>query len=1696
MSISAKKILRKTGKVLLWIVASIIFLVLLVYVLVQIPAVQNFAKKKTVSFLEGKIKTKVEIGRLSLDFPKRLVLENVYFEDQRKDTLLAAQKLQVDIALFKLLRSEVEIGYLGLDGVRGNIYRTGNDTLFNYDYIVKAFMSDEEKDPADTAASTMKFKLDKIVLNRIHATFKDDQTGNDVDFNLGHFDTRIKTFDLQRSIYEVPDINISGIRATVKQYKPLMTAEPVATVEAESNEPMDLDLRLKNINLKDIQFAYNNTVQALGTRLNLGELMADVKHINLKTLLIQLNKVELNNTKIAVALGKSEQSKMVAKEIGKETAAQANNPWKVELDKLLFKNNDVQFENDNLPRQSSGMDYAHLNIKGLNLDADTLAFSPVEYKGRIAHLSMMEQSGFDLKKLVTDFYYGPKEAYLDNLVFQTPGSSLGNKIRISYPSVDSMATHPGEIFVDADLNESRLAVKDLLVFMPTLTRQLPAISRYRNNVLKINTNIRGHVKDLNIPVFQLSGVGNTSIALSGNIKGLPNAARTTFDLKLDNFKTTRTDIESFLPKGSIPANVRLPETIAAQGAFKGNTGVMGGKLSVQTNKGTATVDGTFNANNKSYNATVALNNLDAGYFTKQEKMLGRITLKATAKGSGFDMKTANAVITTTVQEAFVNGYNYTNLQLNANVKRGNAVVKARMNDRNIAFDLSTTANLNSKFPAVKLDLQLDTLNLQRLKLLPANYRLKGHIVADLPSTNPDALVGTININNLVFMDSVRAIRLDSVFITAAANGAQRTIDLQSQFATLRLDGQYKITEVGAALQQTINRYYALPGFKPVPFSPQAWTLAAKITPNGPIATMFPQLKGTDTMRVDMAFNSAENLLNLTARAPLIVFGAQKIDSLTLTANTNGAQLDYAVTMNYAGSKDFFVNRTSLTGNLANNILNADLDIRDAKQQTKYAVGLILNALPTGVKASLKPDLVLNTEKWTAAGGNFLQYDKDGIIVNNLVISSGTESLSINSQSLSPTAPIEVKFSNFQISTLTRFAEQTSLGVGGTINGNAVVRNAMTTPIFTSDLAIQNLTYGKDTVGNINVKVDNETANAYNADVRITGFGNDVQLAGKYYTGESRMDLNLQVNTLNLLTAKKILAPEILTDASGSIRGSVAIKGTVERPSAVGELRFEKAYITPTMLGERFYFDNEAIVITTRDIIFDRFTIADSSGNKAIIDGNIYTSDFKNFRFDMDMTARNFRAVNAPRKSGGTFFGRLNLDTDLKVRGTVNAPSITADLKINRSTDFTLITPSPDPEVVSREGVVRFVDYDSIAAGRTVINPLDTIISTELKGIDLNANIQTDTGAMFTMIIDERSGDALKIQGRADLAAAMDKSGKISLTGDYEVTRGSYQLSFNFLKRRFDIQRGSTLTWTGDPTSANVNITAVYIARTAPIDLVQNQLAGQSQSAVNQYKQKLPFNVLLKMNGELMKPLITFDVLLPEDRISQWPVVTAKLEQVRRDEAELNKQVFALLLLGRFVAENPFQSAGEGTSTGTMVRQSAAGILTDQLNKLAGSLVSGVDLNFGVASEDDYSTGARSTRTDLTVGVSKSLLNDRLKVSVGSNFELEGPKNTNKSSNNIAGDLAIDYQLSKDGTYRLRAYQRNRYEGVIEGQVVETGVSFIFTLDYDSFKELFRRPTPGERQQRKELKKVEKEAEKVEKKVEEQKEIADTTRPKN
>src|SRR5690606_39726460 len=86
---------------------------------------------------------------------------------------------------------------------------------------------------------------------------------------------------------------------------------------------------------------------------------------------------------------------------------------------------------------------------------------------------------------------------------------------------------------------------------------------------------------------------------------------------------------------------------------------------------------------------------------------------------------------------------------------------------------------------------------------------------------------------------------------------------------------------------------------------------------------------------------------------------------------------------------------------------------------------------------------------------------------------------------------------------------------------------------------------------------------------------------------------------------------------------------------------------------------------------------------------------------------------------------------------------------------------------------------------------------------------------------------------------------------------------------------------------------------------------------------------------------------------------------------------------------PFESLSGGGSIESSVRNSVSQLLSSQLNKLASDLIQGVELDFNLQSEQDYLTGSGQNRTDLNVGISKMLFDDRLKITIGSNFEVEG-----------------------------------------------------------------------------------------------------------
>jgi hypothetical protein len=1642
-----KEYLKKGLKILQWTIGTIIVLFLLLLVLIQIPYVQNFAKEKAVRYIQDKIKTKVVVTKIDIGFPKKIIVEGVYFEDLKKDTLLSANKIVIDISMFQLFNNKIEINSADLEGITATINKDSL-SVFNFDYIVKAFSSPDKQDPETTP---MTFSLENINLDTIRLRYIDAFSKIDVSVKLKHLKSRIKTFDLEKMDFEVPKITVKGLNIKYNQ------SIAVPNNEDNSTTQTGYKLQLGRINLSEIAITSQDKSSQVSSTFYLKKGLVKFNNTDFYNHFFLIDVLEISDASGKIAFRQSKQN--IAE---KESAASTSRDWDFKIRESNIKRVDFNFDNHTTAAIPRGFDYNHIKIKSLSFNAQDIRYSSVSTSGKINAFKAKEQSGLDIQSFKAEFFYGKTNSFFKNLYLKTPQTLIKDELLIGYPSLAAISDTPEELSINTTLKESSLGFKDILLFVPDLANTLP-FKNNQNAILQVNGKIFGKLNEIQIPSIAISGLGNTKIVGSGSIIGLSDTDKAYFDFHIKELASTAKDINTFLPKKTIPNSINLPASFNATGTFKGTINNFATDLILKSSFGPAKLKALFDQrlkNKEKYNVKTELNNFDLGKLIKNNSF-GKITGNATIKGSGLSPKTANAIVKVTIKKIHYNKYNYKNLNLSGTIGKGLFQATANSNDPNLIFDLVSSGSFKDKYPTGKIKLNIDVADLDKLNLHAGPMKIRGVLDADIQSVDLDYLNGKFSFTHLTITDEKEQFIMDSITMIATATADKNTLFFKSPFLNAKIEGKYKLTTIPDAITNSFFTYY-----NPTPSRKQAATeeqqLRFKIAiSDSPILVKFiPELKSLEPISFSGRYNTVNDSLVLHAAIPKLVYGSTTITNAVFKIDTKENALVYNLVVDDIQNSQFQLPSTSITGKVQNNTVYYTLQLKDVKDVERYLLSGTLKAAAGNNELRLDPTkLLLNYESWKVNTDNLVRFGTKGIYANNLELSKAQSSIRVQSQSEQPNAPLAIDFKDFNMETISNIAVKDDLEISGNINGTAIIKNLSQSPLFTTDLIVDQFAFKKDTIGTLTIHVDNKVANTYNTSVSITGQDNLVDLNGTYKTGDGNLDLNLDISRLNLKSIQGFTLNN-LKESTGFFNGNFKIIGNTDQPKLVGDLLFNDIGFKVTPLNSTFKSLNDKIAFTGNTIVFNQFVIKDERDNDLVINGKIDSQNFSNIGYDLTLDAVNFKAINSEEKDNELYYGEMYLDNHLRIGGTYNNPIVEGNIRVNKDTKFTIVMPQSDPSIADRAGIVEFIDQDNPPMIQTTLRADEALSNLEITGVNASVNIEVDKDAELSIVIDKANGDFLKLKGEAQLTGGLDSSGKTSLTGRYELKEGSYEMNFNLIKRKFDIKSGSYILWTGEPTAADITITAVYKNEAAPIDLVGDQLANVTAYVKNTYKQKIPFETELKMKGELMKPSISFDIVLPEgnNSVSTEIINTtqAKLSQLRQQPDELNKQVFALLLLNRFIGENPFASESGGTTVSSLARESASKILSQQLNTLAGDLISGVELNFDLVSSQDYTTGQLENKTDLNVGISKKLLNDRLKVTVGSSFGLEGPQQKNQEANTIAGDVTLEYQLSKDGRYRLKVYRINKYQVALQGQVVETGVAFVITLDYNEFKELFQK----------------------------------------
>jgi translocation and assembly module TamB len=212
---------------------------------------------------------------------------------------------------------------------------------------------------------------------------------------------------------------------------------------------------------------------------------------------------------------------------------------------------------------------------------------------------------------------------------------------------------------------------------------------------------------------------------------------------------------------------------------------------------------------------------------------------------------------------------------------------------------------------------------------------------------------------------------------------------------------------------------------------------------------------------------------------------------------------------------------------------------------------------------------------------------------------------------------------------------------------------------------------------------------------------------------------------------------------------------------------------------------------------------------------------------------------------------------------------------------------------------------------------------------------------------------------------------------------------------------------------------------------------------------------LSIKEKMASPQLGFAINMEEeDKGILGGAVYSKLLEINKDETELNKQVFGLLLFNNFIPANPLEIGGN-SSLESSARGSVSDFLSQQLNHLSEEYVKGITIDLNLESYETATSENNTGRTDLQIDLSKKLFNDRLSVKIGGDIPIEGA-NKNQNFADVAGDFTVEYKLSSDGRYLLKAYRQKEYESTLDGELIETGVSLIYSKDFGSLKDFLRR----------------------------------------
>jgi len=1614
-----------------------------------LPFVQQKITNFATNYVSDKTQTKVEIERLFVTYLGAARIEGLYLEDKNKDTLLYAKSIVVDVAWAPILDGFYKVKNVSLSGLRAKVHNN-KDSVFNYEFLIDAFANDstakktESKKAVEDSAKSKKplpFSIADVKLSDIRANYLDVVSTMDVKLALGKLDMSIEQLLFDSLKFDINSLEVDALKFSYKQVKK-------ATSQEDSTSGKLPTIKVDALSLTDIGINYEAVYDSLFLSASWTDLSLDEAEINLEDQKITakqlINKQSFFNLQMA-AVGSTDEKEDKLEE---ETTFTLPD-WEVSLGTLDFELDRLRLHMGR-PKEPVNFDANNLWYDDIALTLDDFTFQTDRIAAELLTFQATHPNQFKLDRLRTKFEFAHNGLSLSDLELSAEQTNLEGDVALNYNSFDQL--------VAADFNKIKTQLKlrtgttinlgDVYYFSPDL-KNIATYDSLAQSPIKIYGELSGTALKTDVKQLILFYGEQSMIKTSGKVANWMDTDLLAVTLKSVNLEASTSDF-SFLIPNDYPA--RYPQLARIEGSgFYSAERIKADVEALIDSVTTIDLTGQIKLKNKQvYNVDLFANNLTLDKWLQDSINFASTSLSLKANGAGFNWPNLTTDAHLMLPDFSYNDVAFDSLYVDLQIQDDSVRLQSDYEDDKLAYSLNSTGRIDSATQQIALNLLVDKINLKAMKLadtlayarlsLEADFALKDSsqrlelLIDEMSYADANNTFNFFPLNLKVVNDP------DSSYLDFDWEQMQADIQLNQRLEVLG-EIKYKSKDI-LSLQlfdlDSINK-------------PVALAVDVKASLSNNFKTLFSESLSFQPLKFHGEYLSDKKKLDFQLDLPGLSYNGISIDSLMIDISADTTSLSLENTIKKIESGFINIYETSLFAEVNEERADFKLFMLDEMSDSLIFIKANASERNDSLRWAFDSDkFLLNGKDWQMSENNAFYFSENKFRIDQLELSRGRQSLKVATSTYNENTGLSIKFNEFQLQNFISLLNPEDMILQGKIDGFFNVQDYQNPLDFTAEINLDNIKVFDQDGGKLSLNAQQADANIYQVNLKAEG---PLSLEGNGQIDNSLevpgFDIDLERFRLSLpfLSA---LSDGLVKEASGELQGDFKLSGTAEEFDYSGNLHFKNASLFLTDLNTSFKLPNEDLRLKNNTIHLEKFTILDKQDHKMALTGDIFTENLLNPEIDLKVDAKNFQLINTDADDNDLYYGTIYVDADIDYKGSLTKPDIRADLTINDNTSFTYVVPPSTVDIVEQEGIVRFkTPYEALDSLK--INDDSLSQKVEISGIELDAFIKTDKNAEFKVVVDERRGDYLIISGESDLNLNLNKTGTIYLTGNYLVNEGYYQLSlYDLVKRKFEIQPGSQLKWFGDPYEAGLNITANYTVEASPSTLMVDP--STNSQGRTQFRQKVPFIVNLFINGGLSTPEISFGLNMPQDQRGAFGgQVYQQIQSINNNENELNKQVFSLLVLSQFF---PRGSSSAGPNSEVLARNSASQILTNQLNKISDQYIKGIDLSLDLDSYQDFESGTAQDRTQLGLNLSKSLFNDRFKVQIGSQVDLEGQQRTEQSAADILGNVLIEYLLTEDGTYKLTGYRKNQFEGLIEGQVVVTGVSVQFNREFEKFRDLW------------------------------------------